>query len=126
MKKRGQVWWVRFDPSVGSEIQKTRPAVIVSSNDSNQVLDRFQVVPLTTTVKSDGQEAKPRSGEVIIPFKGNDNTAKVNQLTTVSIERFVNGDGSINKESMVKIDKELREQLSLNRKRITARKKNDG
>jgi mRNA-degrading endonuclease toxin of MazEF toxin-antitoxin module len=33
---RGEVWWIRFDPSVGEEIQKTRPAVILSSSRSNK------------------------------------------------------------------------------------------
>lgn len=33
--KRGEVWWVEFEPAIGSEITKTRPAVIVSNNNSN-------------------------------------------------------------------------------------------
>jgi mRNA interferase MazF len=34
---RGEVWWVDFDPSLGGEVQKTRPAVIVSNDASNSV-----------------------------------------------------------------------------------------
>jgi mRNA interferase MazF len=48
--KRGEVWWVEFDPSVGSEIQKTRPAVIVSNDAANRNLLRVVVVPLTSNV----------------------------------------------------------------------------
>ena len=46
--KRGEVWWVAFDPAVGSEIQKTRPAIIVSNDSANRNLKRVGVVPLTT------------------------------------------------------------------------------
>src|SRR5579863_5134759 len=46
--RRGEVWWVAFDPSVGGEIQKTRPAVILSNNAANAALNRLIVVPITS------------------------------------------------------------------------------
>ena len=48
--QRGEVWWVAFDPSIGGEIRKTRPAVIVSNDAANAALKRVQIVPLTSTV----------------------------------------------------------------------------
>ena len=46
--KRGEVWWVEFDPAVGSEIKKTRPAIILSNDLANRHLSRVMVMPLTS------------------------------------------------------------------------------
>lgn len=48
---RGEVWWVEFDPAVGSEIRKTRPAVIVGNDTSNRHLARVQVIPLSSSIE---------------------------------------------------------------------------
>lgn len=48
--RRGEVWWVEFDPSVGSEIRKTRPAVILSNDAANRRLTRVVVIPFSSNV----------------------------------------------------------------------------
>ncbi len=46
--KRGEVYWVNLDPTIGSEIRKTRPALVVSPDDMNNVLPRLIVAPITS------------------------------------------------------------------------------
>lgn len=48
MVKRGEVYWVNLDPTVGTEIKKTRPALVISPDDMNEVLPRVIVAPLTS------------------------------------------------------------------------------
>ncbi|NOU21560.1 MAG: type II toxin-antitoxin system PemK/MazF family toxin [Methyloglobulus sp.] len=48
MVRRGEVYWVNLDPTVGTEIKKTRPALVVSPDDLNTVLPRVIIVPLTS------------------------------------------------------------------------------
>jgi mRNA interferase MazF len=45
--KRGEVYWVNLDPTVGTEIKKTRPALVISPDDLNRVLPRVIIAPLT-------------------------------------------------------------------------------
>ncbi len=52
MVKRGEVYWVNLDPTIGSEIRKTRPALVISPDDMNAVLPRVIVAPLTTPARS--------------------------------------------------------------------------
>ena len=48
MVRRGEVYWVNLDPTVGTEIKKTRPALVVSPDDMNAALPRVIVAPITS------------------------------------------------------------------------------
>ncbi len=50
--RRGEIWLVNFDPSVGTEIQKVRPALIVSNDSANQHASKVSLLPMTTASRS--------------------------------------------------------------------------
>ena len=54
MVKRGEVYWVNLDPTVGTEIKKTRPALVISPDDMNMALPRVLIAPLTSQGQSLG------------------------------------------------------------------------
>lgn len=51
---RGDVYWVELDPTRGSEINKTRPCLIISANDMNRKLPRVLVAPITSKGQAPG------------------------------------------------------------------------
>lgn len=105
--KRGEVWWISFDPSMGGEIRKKRPAVIISNNAANQFLNRVQVVPLTSSV------GKLYPSEAYITLRGKKAKAMADQLTTVSKERLINQAGAISKTELEGLERAIMIQLDL-------------
>ena len=105
--KRGEVYWVRFDPAVGSEIQKTRPAVIVSNNQANKYLNRVQVIPITSQID------KLYPSEALVTVQGKRCKAAADQLRTVAKERLYEKIATLTSEEMRRIEQAIRVQLGM-------------
>jgi len=105
--KRGEVWWVSFDPSLGGEIGKTRPAVIVSNNASNNALNRIQVIPFTSNI------SKVYPCEALITVKGKSSKACADQIATVSKQRLKEKIGLLNEADMEAVEIAIKLQLAI-------------
>ena len=105
--KRGDVWWVNFDPSVGGEIKKKRPAVILSNDASNRHLNRVQVVPLTS------QTGRVYPSEALVTVGARQSKAMADQLTTASKQRLLNRVGQLSGADLRAVEAAVRVQLGL-------------
>lgn len=107
--KRGEVWWVEFDPSVGSEIRKTRPAAILSNNSANRHLRRVVVVPMT----SNTEHLYP--GEALVDIGGKKRKAMADQIMAADKTRLKKRMGILSRESMRALEDAVKLHLSLPR-----------
>ena len=105
--KRGEIWWVSFDAAQKGEIQKRRPAIIISNDASNRHLNRLQIVPVTSNIK------KVFPGETIVTINNKNHKAVANQLTSASKTRLSRLIGRLTVHDLIKVEKAVRVQLDL-------------
>ncbi len=97
-----QVVIVNLDPTVGSEIKKTRPCVIVSPNEMNKYLRTVTIVPVTS-------QSKVYPTRVEITLQGNQNWAVIDQIRTIDKSRITKTVGSLSDEESSQIKQVIRE-----------------
>lgn len=105
--KRGEVWWVEFDPAVGSEIGKTRPAVIISNDAANRNLSRVIVVALTSNTE------RVYPGNALVVVGSTQTKAMADQIMTADKLRLKAKLGELSKPDMQAVDDAVSLQLGL-------------
>lgn len=106
MVKRSEVWMVNLNPTVGSEINKVRPCIIISPDEANEVLRTVTVAPLTSTKK--GYPTR-----VNCSFEGRPGQVVIDQLKTVDKSRLIRKMGVMDKRTVVKVFGALQEYFSI-------------
>ncbi len=103
--RRGEVWWVDFDPSIGSETRKVHSTIIISNNAANAALNRLQVVPLTSNT------GRLYPSEALVVINGQQSKALADQFTTASKTRLKSKLATLAKEEMLEVEKTIHIQL---------------
>jgi mRNA interferase MazF len=86
--KRFDVFLVSLDPTVGAEIRKTRPCVVVSPNEANSRLRTVVVAPMTSTARS-------FPSRVAVKFQGRDGQVAIDHIRAVDTSRLLKRLGAI-------------------------------
>lgn len=91
MVKRGEVYWVNLDPTVGTEVRKTRPALVISPDDMNAALPRVIIAPLTS-------KGQPLGCRPEVSFDGRPARILLDQIRSVDKQRLLDKMGEIEME----------------------------
>ena len=105
--KRGEVWWVEFDPAIGSEIAKRRPAIIVSNDSANRNLSRVVVIPLTSNI------AKVYPGEALVKLGNQTSKAMTDQIMAADKSRLKDQLGTVSRTDMELVEDAMRVHLGM-------------
>lgn len=99
--KRGDIYKVVLDPTVGREVKKTRPCVVVSNNQQNLYSPLLIIIPTTSDMN------KLYSWEVVIHSEGKDRKILTDQIRSVDRKRLREYKGKVDYETLTKIEKAL-------------------
>lgn len=99
-----QVVIVNLDPTIGSEIKKTRPCVIISPDEMNRPLKTVIIAPITS-------KSKKYPTRVKIKFQGNENWVVIDQIRTIDKRRITKALGKLSKDEISEIKAIIKETL---------------
>jgi mRNA interferase MazF len=111
LPKRGEVFYVSFDPTVGVEIRKTRPALIIQNDIGNTHSSATIVAAITSTTR----EAYPYEGALQTGEGGlpKDSLVLLNQVRTIDKKRLGKKLGMVSPETMKKVDRAIAISLGM-------------
>lgn len=105
--RRGDVYWVALDPTLGTEIRKTRPAVVISNDSCNRYGSRVVVFPITSNVES------LFPGEARIEVRGAPAQVLGDQIRSIDKARLRSRIGSLTKEELAGVENAVQITLDL-------------
>lgn len=106
--KRGDVYWVNFDPTFGTEVKKVRPAVILSNNLFNKHLPRLLVAPVTSNVE------KVFEFDALVLVSQKKGKVMLDQMRAIDKGRVGDKICVLTTEEMIDVDLALKRALALN------------
>lgn len=104
---RGEIYWVALDPGRGTEIRKTRPAIVISNDSCNRYGSRVVVLPLTSNVES------LYPGEARVQVRGAPARALGDQLRSIDKSRLRSRIGALGREELLDVEEAVRITLAL-------------
>lgn len=99
-----EIFLINLDPTIGHEIKKSRPCIVLSPNEMNQFIGTIIIAPMTTKSKS-------YPSRVELSFQGKKGYIVLDQIRTVDKARFIKKLGSPEKKTIIKIKKVIQEML---------------
>jgi len=110
--RRGDIYWVNLDPTIGSEIRKKRPAVVISNDAANKRYHQVTVIPLTSQGVKGVEPFQVFLGREESGFS-KDSKALAEQIRTISKLRLGSRAGHLNQETMEKVEGAIKVHLDL-------------
>jgi len=102
---RGDVYLINLDPTLGSEIQKTRPCLVISPNEMNRYIRTLIVAPMST-------KGRPYPSRVPCRFQGQSGVVVLDQIRTIDQVRLVRRLGKISRKTLLEVLARLNEMFA--------------